>query len=122
MAVIDRLWHLVKGGGVPARGRLSRWRAMAADIIQRSERLTAAPDAEITRLAQDLRWQARSGTALGQLLPDAYALVREAARRTIRQQHYPVQIMGGIALFEGGLAEMQTGEGKTLTATLPAYL
>ncbi len=79
-------------------------------------------DAELTRRAQELRWRARSGIPLARLLPEAYALVREAARRTLRKQHYVVQIMGGIALFEGGLAEMQTGEGKTLTATLPVFL
>ena len=55
-------------------------------------------------------------------MPEGYALVREAAVRTINQRHYDVQMIGGIALFNGCIAEMQTGEGKTLTATLPLYL
>ena len=95
---------------------------MAADIIARSDRLAPCAEAELTRRAHDLRWRARSGEPLDRLLPDAYALVREAAHRVLDQQHYPVQLMGGICLYEGGLAEMQTGEGKTLTATLPVFL
>ena len=87
-----------------------------------SETLAGLTDEELLARARDLRWQAKSGTVLQQLLPDSYALVREAARRTLGQQHYLVQIVGGIGLFEGGLAEMQTGEGKTLTATLPTFL
>ncbi len=65
---------------------------------------------------------ARSGETLGRLLPDAYALVREAARRTLNMRHFDVQVLGGIAMFHRSIVEMQTGEGKTLTATLPMYL
>ena len=64
----------------------------------------------------------KSGTPLKSLLPEAYALVRESAWRVLGQKHYLVQLVGGIGLYEGGLAEMQTGEGKTLTATLPTFL
>src|SRR5213594_3785497 len=56
------------------------------------------------------------------ILPEAFAVVREAARRTIGQRHYDVQLLGGIVLHQGRIAEMKTGEGKTLVATLPAYL
>jgi preprotein translocase subunit SecA len=122
MLAASHVWHWLKCGGRPAPARLSRWRSLARKIVDRSERLAAVSDAELTRRAQELRWQARSGTPLARLLPQAYALVREAARRTLGKQHYIVQLMGGIALFEGGLAEMQTGEGKTLTATLPVFL
>jgi len=62
------------------------------------------------------------GESLDDLLPDAYALVREAAKRTIKQRHFDVQLFGGILLHQGKAAEIKTGEGKTLTATLPAYL
>jgi preprotein translocase subunit SecA len=62
------------------------------------------------------------GEALGDLLPEAFAAVREAALRTVQMRHFDVQLMGGIALHEGNIAEMKTGEGKTLVATLPAYL
>jgi len=59
---------------------------------------------------------------LDEILPEAYAAVREAAKRTIRQRHFDVQLMGGIILHQGKIAEMKTGEGKTLVATLPLYL
>src|SRR5690606_7606759 len=62
------------------------------------------------------------GATLDDLLPEAFAVVREAARRTLGERHYDVQLMGGIVLHEGRIAEMKTGEGKTLVATLPAYL
>ncbi|HEX2421661.1 MAG TPA: preprotein translocase subunit SecA [Actinomycetota bacterium] len=63
-----------------------------------------------------------NGEALDDLLPEAFAAVREAARRTIRQRHFDVQLMGGAALHQGNIAEMKTGEGKTLVSTLPGYL
>src|SRR5687768_12855354 len=62
------------------------------------------------------------GEDLDDLLPEAFATVREASRRTIGQRHYDVQLIGGIVLHEGKIAEMKTGEGKTLVATLPLYL
>lgn len=73
-------------------------------------------------LARKIAWQARTGTPLRRLLCEAFALVREASRRELGMAHFPVQIMGGAILFEGRIAEMQTGEGKTLTAALPAFL
>ena len=63
-----------------------------------------------------------AGESLDDLLPEAFATVREAARRTLRQRHYDVQLIGGIFLHQGNIAEMKTGEGKTLVATLPSYL
>ncbi|HTM05851.1 MAG TPA: preprotein translocase subunit SecA [Patescibacteria group bacterium] len=69
-----------------------------------------------------LKEKYEQGQSLDQLLPEAFALVREAALRTIGQRHYDVQLIGGIALHQGKIAEMKTGEGKTLTATLPLYL
>ena len=60
--------------------------------------------------------------ALDEVLPEAFAIVREAAKRTLKQRHFDVQLLGGLALYNGGIAEMKTGEGKTLVATLPAYL
>ena len=95
---------------------------MADDIIQRSDRLTTLSDEDLLAMARKVRWEARAGIPLDQLLPDAYALVRESAARTLNMRHFPVQIMGAIAMFEGHIAEMQTGEGKTLTATMPAFL
>ncbi|PIP55965.1 MAG: preprotein translocase subunit SecA [Candidatus Zambryskibacteria bacterium CG22_combo_CG10-13_8_21_14_all_42_17] len=69
-----------------------------------------------------LNMKAGGGETLDDILPEAFAVVREAAKRTLGQRHFDVQLLGGIALYKGGIAEMKTGEGKTLVATLPAYL
>lgn len=113
-------WCLAAGR--PAAARLHRWRRMAERIVVAQQGLKADTDASLLTRSRTLQWQARAGSPLDDLLIDAYALVREASRRAIGQEHYTVQMVAGIALFEGFVAEMQTGEGKTLTATLPAYL
>jgi preprotein translocase subunit SecA len=79
-------------------------------------------DAELRADADKLRERAREGESLDDLLGEAFALVREAARRTIGQRHFDVQLIGGMVLHDGTIAEMKTGEGKTLTATLPVFL
>ncbi len=79
-------------------------------------------DAEIRASTDRFRQRRAAGESLEQLLPEVFATVREAARRTLDMRHFDVQIVGGIALHEGRIAEMRTGEGKTLVATLPAYL
>ncbi|MEI3866087.1 preprotein translocase subunit SecA [Microbacterium sp. CCNWLW134] len=79
-------------------------------------------DEELRGETAELRARHEAGETLDQLLPEAFAAVREAAKRTLGQRHYDVQIMGGAALHLGNIAEMKTGEGKTLVATLPAYL
>ncbi len=79
-------------------------------------------DAELRALTDQYRERVQAGESLDDLLPEAFATVREAARRTLGQRHYDVQIMGGAALHLGNIAEMRTGEGKTLVSTLPAYL
>ena len=71
---------------------------------------------------QDLRGRRQQGEPLEEIIPEAFAVVREAARRTLDMRHFDVQLIGGITLHEGRIAEMRTGEGKTLVATLPAYL
>ena len=86
----------------------------ATYIAMSDEQLRAMTDTFKSRLAQ--------GEDLDDLLPEAFALVREASKRTLGQRHYDVQIMGGAALHRGNIAEMRTGEGKTLVATLPSYL
>lgn len=119
---VDSALHLLKVGGRPAAARRSRWWKMAGDIIARSEGLQKLAHDELEVHAREVRWRAKAGEPLNDLLPDAYALVREAAHRALGMRHFRVQVMGAIALFEGNVAEMQTGEGKTLTATMPAYL
>ena len=98
------------------------YRAVADAIVARSQLLSVLGDDELTERSRHVGWQARTGTPLRRLLPEAFALVREASRRVLGMAHFPVQIMGGIGLFEGRIAEMQTGEGKTLTAVLPTFL
>jgi preprotein translocase subunit SecA len=79
-------------------------------------------DEELRGKTQEFKIKYANGQTLDQLLPEAFAVVREAAKRTLGQRHYDVQIMGGAALHRGNIAEMRTGEGKTLVATLPSYL
>ena len=79
-------------------------------------------DAEIRGKVQELRTRAQNGTSLDELLPETYALTRESAVRVLGQRPFDVQLIGGIVLHQGRIAEMKTGEGKTLTATLPAVL
>jgi len=83
------------------------------------EKLT---DEELKNKSQDLKERAQRGESLDDLLPEAFALVREAAKRTLNQRHFDAQLIGGIVLHQGKIAEMLTGEGKTLAATAPAYL
>jgi preprotein translocase subunit SecA len=95
---------------------------MAARVEICSRRLSPLSDAELRAHSRELRWRAKTGVPLSRLMIESYALVHEAARRAVGMEYYRVQLMGGIALFEGYIAEMRTGEGKTLTAVLPVYL
>jgi preprotein translocase subunit SecA len=83
------------------------------------EKLT---ETELRAKTDEFKARLADGESLDEILPEAYAAVREAAKRTIRQRHFDVQLMGGIILHQGKIAEMKTGEGKTLVATLPLYL
>jgi len=80
------------------------------------------PDEKLKEKTFEFKERLKKGETLDDILPEAFALVREAAKRTLGQRHFDVQIMGAIALHEGKIAEMKTGEGKTLTATMPLYL
>ncbi|MGC8520515.1 MAG: preprotein translocase subunit SecA [Steroidobacteraceae bacterium] len=79
-------------------------------------------DEQLRAKTEEFRARLREGATLDDLLPEAFAVVREAASRTLKMRHFDVQLIGGIALHQGKIAEMRTGEGKTLVATLPAYL
>ncbi len=93
------------------------------DEISRLEaEITNLSDSQLKEESVKLKERARKGENLDNLLPHAFALVREAAKRTLGQRHFDVQLMGGIVLHQGGIAEMVTGEGKTLAATAPVYL
>jgi preprotein translocase subunit SecA len=84
--------------------------------------LQALDDAQLRSKTDEFRQRLKAGGSLDELLPEAFAVVREAARRALGMRHFDVQLVGGIALHRGRIAEMRTGEGKTLVATLPAYL
>jgi len=104
------------------RWRLARWAALVANINAVEPELLELADQQLRKRSLSLRYRARSGEPLGRLLVEGFALVREAARRTINMRHFDVQLLGGIAMFYRSIVEMETGEGKTLAATLPLYL
>ncbi len=101
---------------------MTKWRGMVSRIEPKADSLAKLSESELRKRSLSLRYEILSGKPLDSLIVDAYALVREAAHRSIGMRHYPVQLMGGIAMHFGSIAVMQTGEGKTLTATLPMYL
>ena len=79
-------------------------------------------DKEFPQKTKEFKLKIKNGTKIEDLIPEAYACVREASRRVLGERHYDVQLMGGIVLHQGKIAEMKTGEGKTLVSTLPVYL
>jgi len=97
-----------------------------AQDVQRTNDLEPAmkalSDAELRGLTETFRQRVGDGESLDKILPEAFAVVREASRRVLNMRHFDVQLLGGIALHNGKISEMRTGEGKTLVATLPAYL
>ncbi len=101
---------------------LRRLENYAKAVNQLEEDFTHLSDEELKNETVELRERYTNGESLDDLLPEAFAAVREASRRTLGLRHFDVQIMGGAALHLGNIAEMKTGEGKTLVATLPAYL
>jgi preprotein translocase subunit SecA len=103
-------------------GKLSRWRSQAHRILREVEQLQQLSGDELLRRMREATWRARSGEPLSNLVNPVYATAIEATRRHLGMTHFPVQVMGALALFEGHIAEMQTGEGKTITAILPAVL
>ncbi len=108
--------------GGPVKRRLATWGGQLQQINTFEPILAAEDNRDLRKRSLALRYRAKAGEALSSLVPEGYALVREAAKRAINQRHYDVQMIGGMALFYGCIAEMETGEGKTLTATLPTYL
>lgn len=87
-----------------------------------SDAYAGMTDDELRAKTREFKERLSNGETLDELLPEAFATVREAADRVLSMRHYPVQLLGGIVLHQGRIAEMKTGEGKTLVATLPAYL
>jgi preprotein translocase subunit SecA len=108
--------------GNPIERALQRYRAVVEKINAFEPAMQALTDAQIRAKADEFKRRLADGETLDDLLPEAYAVVREASVRTIGLRHFDVQMIGGIVLHEGKIAEMKTGEGKTLVATLPLYL
>ena len=102
--------------------RLAKWRHYIPRIAALEDDLKALNDYDLRKRSLGVRYRVRSGEPREQLIPEAFALVREAGRRTLNMRHFDVQLLGGAAMAMGSIVEMQTGEGKTLTATLPLYL
>ena len=101
---------------------LKRLNKIVININELEEETARLSDSQFPEKTQSLRQRYQNGETLDQLLPEAFALVREAGKRVLSMRHFDVQLIGGMVLHEGNIAEMRTGEGKTLVATLAAYL
>ena len=116
MGILDKVLRAGEGK------TLRKLESIAKQVNALEEDFLAMGDADLRALTDEYKKRFAEGESLDALMPEAFATVREAARRTLGQRHYDVQIMGGAALHLGNIAEMRTGEGKTLVATLPSYL
>ena len=105
-----------------SKRELKRIQPICDAVLMKEERYAEMDDEELIEQTDVLRDRLAEGETLDDILPDAFAVCREAAWRVLGMKHFPVQIIGGIVLHQGRIAEMKTGEGKTLVATLPAYL
>src|SRR6184192_1938139 len=114
--VLNRLLRAGEGKMV------KRLRNIADHINTLEDDVKDLTDAELRAKTDEFRKRHADGESLDELLPEAFAVVREGAKRVLGQRHFDVQLMGGAALHLGQVAEMKTGEGKTLTCVLPAYL
>ena len=113
---------LEKLGQIGEGRRIRRLQEVVEAVNALEETVTPLSDADLAARTVAFRERLAAGETLDEILPEAFATVREAARRTIGQRHFDVQLMGGIVLHGGSIAEMRTGEGKTLTSTLATYL
>src|SRR6478609_10380437 len=113
---------LTKIVGTQNDRELKRLRPRVAEINAFEPAIKALSDEQLRGKTAEFRARLANGETLDDLLPEAFAVVREAGRRVLQMRHYDVQLIGGMVLHNGTLAEMKTGEGKTLVATLPAYL
>ena len=116
MNVIEKLF------GTHSERELKMIRPILAKIENLRPEMIAKSDEELRDQTRILKAKLADGATLDDILPEAFATVREAARRTLNMEHFPVQLIGGIVLHQGRIAEMRTGEGKTLVSTCPAYL
>lgn len=116
MSILDRILRAGEGRILKELAKI------ASEVNSFEEAIAALSDSQLQAKTPEFKNRLANGEDLDDLLPEAFAVVREAAKRTLGQRHYDVQLMGGAALHRGNIAEMKTGEGKTLVSTLPAYL
>src|SRR5438477_556033 len=113
---------LAKVVGTQNERELKKLRPLVEQVAVFEPALKELSDEQVRGKTAELRERLATGETLDELLPEAFAVVREAGRRTVNMRHFDVQLIGGAVLHRGAIAEMKTGEGKTLVATLPAYL
>lgn len=108
--------------GDPSARQIKAIMPLVTTINGFEELISKLSDEELKSKTAEFKERLKKGETLDDILPEAFACVREAARRTLNERHFDVQLLGGIVMHQGGIAEMRTGEGKTLVATLPVYL
>src|SRR5262245_8358156 len=120
--IVDTL--LAKVIGTQNERDLKKLRPLVAEVNARESEIQRLSDDQLRAKTAEFRQRlgGGGGGTVDDLIPEAFAVVREAGRRTLNMRHFDVQLIGGIVLHRGKIAEMKTGEGKTLVATLPAYL
>jgi len=101
---------------------LKKLNPSVAEVNAFEPRISALSDSELQAKTAEFKQQVANGKSLDEVLPEAFAVVREAGKRVLNMRHFDVQLIGGTVLHKGRIAEMKTGEGKTLVATLPTYL
>ena len=101
---------------------LEKFKQQADLIVAKDEQMSKLSDEELKGKTQEFKERLKNGETLDDILVEAFAVAREAAYRVIGEKPYYVQVIGGLAIHYGNIAEMKTGEGKTLTSTMPAYL
>ncbi len=116
MSILNKIF------GDPNEKELKKIQPIVDEINKLESKFQAFSDGELKDMTSKFKDRLKKGETLDQILPEAFAAVREAAKRTLKQRHYDVQLIGGIVLHQGKIAEMKTGEGKTLVSTLPIYL
>ena len=114
--------HIIRRIIENEKGELKKLERIAKKVESYADEMDSLPDAALQAKTEEFKERYQYGESLDDLLPEAFAVVREAAKRVLGLYPYRVQIMGGIVLHHGDVPEMRTGEGKTLTATMPVYL
>ena len=116
MKIVDKIF------GTHSERELKRINPIIDKIEKLKPTMEALSDEELKAKTEEFKERLKNGETKDDILPEAFATVREASRRVLKMEHYRVQLIGGMILHQGRIAEMKTGEGKTLVSTLPAYL